>query len=205
MTVIWIANPRAATFASAGQSRSVLVPCPKLAIKDPLSHAVCVLGISGLVILHGLLAAPVSADWPQWRGPLGTGAAPNSNPVLEWSPTQNVRWKTPLPGRGHSTPIVWGDDVFVTTAVPVGPKLEPKASGRPGAHDNLPVDSKHQFKLLSLNRNDGSLQWERTLHEVVPREGGHHTASLASASPVTDGKHVYASFGSHGVYCVSID
>ena len=70
--------------------------------------------------------------WPQWRGPFGTGVSPAGNPPVEWSEDKNVQWKIELPGRGHSTPIVWGDRIFLTAAVPFGPKLEPKKSGRPG-------------------------------------------------------------------------
>ena len=168
------------------------------------SHRVWFTIASGILIAYGGELASVRADWPQWRGPLGTGVAPESNPPVEWDATTNIRWKSPVPGRGHSTPVVWGDTVFLTTAVPTGPKLEPRSSGRPGAHDNVPVDSKHQFKVLAYDRRDGSLLWQRELHETVPLEGGHYTASLASASPVTDGKHVFAFFGSHGIYCLTV-
>ncbi len=66
----------------------------------------------------GSSMTPTVDSWPQWRGPLGTGTAPNADPPISWSETENVRWKTPLPGLGHSSPIVWGDLVFVTTAIP---------------------------------------------------------------------------------------
>lgn len=75
-----------------------------------------------------------SAEWSQWRGPFGTGvAAVGAKPPIHWSEAENIRWKTALPGLGHSTPIVWGDRIFITTAIPTGPKLEPKYSGAPGA------------------------------------------------------------------------
>ncbi len=144
-------------------------------------------------------------DWPQWRGPLGTGVAPNAAPPLEWSDTKNIKWKTPLPGKGHSTPIISGNHIFVTTAVPVGKKGEPKYSNRPGAHDNVPVSQKHRFEVIAVNRKDGTIRWRKAVNEVLPHEGGHYTASLASASAATDGKHVYASFGSHGLYCLDFD
>lgn len=141
-------------------------------------------------------------SWPQWRGPTGNGVAVNANPPTEWGPKKNIRWRTALPGRGHGTPIVWKDFVFVTTAVPTGIKLVPKTSGRPGAHDNLAVDSEHRFAVIAIHRNDGKVMWEKTVHKTIPHEGGHNTASLASASPVTDGEHVYAFFGSHGLFCL---
>src|SRR6266568_2824541 len=80
-------------------------------------------------------------NWPQWRGPLGTGVAPDADPPVEWSErdSKNIRWKIELPGRGHSTPIVWGDRIFVTAAIPFGEALPPRYSTAPGAHDNVPV------------------------------------------------------------------
>ena len=152
-----------------------------------------------------IASAQETTNWPQWRGPNGTGVAPDADPPTTWAPSQNVRWKTALPGRGHSTPIVWGDRVFVTTAIPFGEKLPAKMSGRPGAHDNLPVDSAHQFVVIAINRADGSILWQTKVQQAVPHEGGHYTASLASASPATDGKHLYAFFGSYGLYCLDTE
>jgi outer membrane protein assembly factor BamB len=140
--------------------------------------------------------------WPQWRGPLQTGESPDGKPPVQWTSTDNIAWKTKIPGRGHSTPIVWGELVFLTTAIPVGDKLPPKLSGRPGEHDNLPVDSRYQFAVLAINRNTGNVAWQKTVHEALPIEAGHQTASLASNSAATDGEHLYAFFGSHGLYCL---
>lgn len=139
--------------------------------------------------------------WPQWRGPLGTGVAPNANPPVVWSEDKNIRWKISLPGKGHSTPVVWGDRVFITTAEPYGDALPPRYSKAPGSHDNVPVTHRHKFSVLAINRRDGAIIWQRTVHEALPREGGHYTASHASNSPATDGEHVFAFFGSHGLYC----
>jgi hypothetical protein len=122
--------------------------------------------------------------WPQWRGPLGTGVAPRANPPLEWSESKNIRWKIALPGNGHSTPIIWGDRVFVTAAVPYGDELPPKSSDAPGAHDILPVKQRHRFTVIAINRRDGKILWERIVRDELPREGAHYTASLASNSPV---------------------
>ena len=148
-------------------------------------------------------AHPVS-HWNQWRGPLGTGVAPDAQPPVEWSNDKNIRWKTPLPGRGHSSPVLGADHVFVTTAIPVGPKLPPRMSGRPGEHDNLPIDSKYQFVVMAVDRHQGTILWKRVVREAVPLEAGHTTGSLATASPVTDGKFVYAYFGAQGVYCLDL-
>ena len=136
---------------------------------------------------------------------MGTGASATARPPIEWSETRNVNWKTQIDGRGHGTPIVSGELVFLTTAVPVGKKLEPRMSGRPGAHDNLAVDQAHAFVLVAIDRESGAIRWKQELHRTLPHEGGHYTASLASASPVTDGQHVYAFFGSHGLFCVDFE
>lgn len=143
--------------------------------------------------------------WPQWRGPNGTGVSETSQPPIHWSPTENVVWKTPIPGKGHSTPVVWGNAIFVTTATPIGEKFTPKMSGRPGEHDNAAVDSTHEFSLIAIDRETGKIRWQRSLHRAIPIEAGHVTASLASASPVADAEFVFAHFGSHGLYCLDHD
>lgn len=140
--------------------------------------------------------------WPAWRGPLHTGSAPSADPPVAWSETRNLRWKTALPGEGHSTPIVWGDKVFVSAAVPFGESIDPKPDTAPGAHDNRPVTRRHRFVVMALSRADGSILWNRTVREALPHEGGHVTASLASNSPVTDGRRLYAFFGSRGLYAL---
>jgi outer membrane protein assembly factor BamB len=148
-------------------------------------------------------AGPVEAQqgWPQWRGPLGTGVAPHAQPPIEWSETRHVRWKTALPGKGHSTPIVWGERVFLTTAIPYGEAVKPRFV-RPGAHDNLATTQAHEFAVLAVSRKTGKILWQQTVHKAVPHEAGHITASLASGSPVTDGEHLFAFFGSYGLYCL---
>lgn len=150
--------------------------------------------------------AVAPTDWPQWRGPLGSGAAhAGANPPATWSESENVLWKKSLPGLGHSTPVVFRDYVFVTTAIAKGEKQPPKFSGAPGAHDNLPVTQAHSFEVLALARESGQILWQRQLHHAMPHEGAHHTASLASASPATDGQHVYVCFGSHGIGCLDFE
>jgi outer membrane protein assembly factor BamB len=145
-----------------------------------------------------------AAHWNQWRGPLGTGVAVDAKPPVEWSLKKNIRWKTELPGKGHSSPVLADDRVFVTAAIPVGPKLPPRMSGRPGEHDNAPIDSKYQFAVIAVDRRTGKILWNRTVREEVPLEAGHFTGSLASASPVTDGEFVFAHFGAQGVYCLNL-
>src|SRR5438093_13781325 len=86
--------------------------------------------------------------WPQWRGPLGTGVAPGAQPPIEWSETKHIRWKTAVPGKGHSTPIVWGERIFLTTAIPYGDAVKPRFHTRPVAHDTLAMTHHHEFPLL---------------------------------------------------------
>ncbi|MEC7556970.1 MAG: PQQ-binding-like beta-propeller repeat protein [Planctomycetota bacterium] len=160
----------------------------------------------GLALATNLSAAEPERlrQWGQWRGPLATGVAPHGDPPIEWSETKNLRWTARLPGSGHSSPIVWGDLVFVTAVVPQGSKVEPKPDPDPGAHDNLPVTRAHKFLGLAYSRSTGELLWQRTLAEELPHEGGHHTGSLASHSAVTDGKRVFAFLGSRGLYCLGL-
>lgn len=154
-------------------------------------------------VLSAASAAPSAttstSQWGQWRGPLATGEAPTATPPLRWSETENVRWKVAIPGSGHASPIVWGEHVFVATAVPVG--------GPPGAGAETggvsPV--RLRFLLLALDRTTGKVLWERVAREGVPHEGIHNTSTFASASPVTDGEVVIASFGSNGIYAFDMN
>ena len=166
-----------------------------------------------LAILCGLPATLALADdepgdaahnWPQWRGPLATGVAPHGDPPTVWNEAEgtNVRWKTAIPGRGHSSPIVWGDQIFLTTAIAFGDPLPPRPSRAPGNHDNLPVTQRHKFVALVVSRSSGKILWQQTLREALPHEQGHYTGSLASNSPVTDGQRLFAFFGSFGLYCL---
>lgn len=169
-----------------------------------------------LPVLGYLIALPALADeaghrastnylcnWPQWRGPLATGVAPHADPPLHWGETNNLRWKILLPGKGHSSPIVFGDAVFLTAAVPVGEPQKPVYDNAPGVHDSMPVTHRHQFVVLAVRRQDGKVLWKKVLREEFPHEGGHTTGSLASNSTVTDGQHLYAFFGSRGLYCLA--
>ena len=154
------------------------------------------------------LGAPMLAEadngWPRWRGPLATGAAPNANPPTQWSETENIKWKVAIPGFGTSTPVIWGDRVFVLTAKPSGTKPEAKpAAGNP--FGSFKPEDQYQFTVLCYNRADGSLRWQRIAREEVPHEGHHRDHGFASASPVTDGEHLYVSFGSRGIYCFDLD
>lgn len=124
--------------------------------------------------------------WPQWRGPLGSGVAPHANPPVEWSESKNIRWKIALSGKGHSTPIVWGDRVFITTAVPYGEPLAPKYSDDPGAHDIQPVGRRHRFMVMAVRRDDGKVLWQRTVRGVSILESYAYT--IIPEAPVEDSR-----------------
>ncbi len=159
----------------------------------------------------GLGATPSTRErfWPAWRGPEGTGGAPSARPPVEWSETKNVRWKVAVPGLGLSSPVVWGDLVFLTTAVPSDkphtvPRPAPSApaSSRARVPDVIRDAPPQAFVVLALDRKDGKVRWSRTVREALPHEGTHKDGSFASGSVTADGERVVASFGSHGLYCL---
>jgi outer membrane protein assembly factor BamB len=169
--------------------------------------------LAALVASLSVSAAPAtpkaSAEgvryWPQWRGPLMTGVAPEAKPPVEWSETKNVKWKVEVPGKGSATPVVWGDRIYVLTAVPARPSTP--AAPAPAAADggrprNVEPEGSQRFTLLALRRSDGKVLWERVLREEQPHEGTHATGTWASASAATDGEMVFAHFGSRGLYAV---
>ena len=164
-----------------------------------------ILGILVAGSVGGLVAQ--EQNWPYWRGPAADGMASGDAP-LQWSETQNVAWRTEIPGLGHSSPVVWGDRIFVTTAIPTGGSTAsgpgPAAGGNPHAPSGPLVE--HKFDVLCLDRKTGKIIWQRTAKTAVPHEAGQSQyGSFASNSPVTDGKFVYAFFGSRGMYCYDLN
>lgn len=168
--------------------------------------------ISSLVLLVVVIVTAVtvkaqtaqSSHWPQWRGPDFNGMARSDAPV-KWSDTENVKWKATIPGRGHSTPVVWGDKIFLTTAVATGKTGNQPTEGR---HPNGGggANQEHQFLVMCLDKKTGKVLWQKIAKTTIPHEGFHRTyGSFASNSPVTDGKNLYVSFGSRGVYCYDLD
>jgi outer membrane protein assembly factor BamB len=157
-----------------------------------------------LLLLLSLLAS--ASDWPQFRGPAASGTATGANLPDTWnvSTGQHIRWKTPIPGLAHSSPVVWGDRIFVTTAVSSKPDATFKRGlyGAGTASDDL---SMHKWQVLCLDRKTGRLLWTRTAYEGVPKEKRHIKSTYASSTPVTDGKVVVAFFGSQGIHGFSLD
>ncbi len=156
-----------------------------------------------LLVATVIVRAQTSAHCPQWRGPFFNGVARGDAPTT-WNDTTNIKWKTEIPGRGHSTPTIWGDRVFITTAIPTGkPAPVPAATPSDGnqRRAGAPV-VEQRFEVLALDRRNGKILWQRTAKVATPHEGYHRAyGSFASNSPVTDGKYVYAFFGSRGIFC----
>jgi outer membrane protein assembly factor BamB len=180
---------------------------------DRRGLASCSFHLLALVLLSLLLPTPAPAadppaNWPHWRGPHANGSVAKGNPPLKWDAKTNIRWKAPLPGKGSATPIVWGDRVFVLTAVDTGRKAAPADLPKPDPRfekKTVPPDTYHQFLVLCFDRTTGKERWRKVAAEMVPHEGHHFSHSYAAGSPTTDGKRLYVSFGSFGLYCYDLD
>ncbi len=168
------------------------------------------------ILMATLLASAACADsaddyWPAWRGPRASGVAPLGKPPLTWSETQNIKWKVPVPGEGTSSPIVWADKILFLTAVKtdrLGTPTQAPASGADAPvpfHGGQTPRNVYTFDLVCLDRATGRTLWQKTTREEVPHEGTHPNHGFASYSPVTDGRYVWASFGSRGVHCYDLN
>jgi outer membrane protein assembly factor BamB len=171
------------------------------------------------IVLFFMLAASaaraadpaVDTRWAGWRGPGGQGVATGTGLPTEWSESKNVAWKTPIPGKGHSSPVIWGDLVFLTTAiegevVPGAKAVQHLDEGKEFIHpDAVGADRTHKFEVLAIDAKTGKILWERVAFEGTPYDSAHRKASFASPTAVTDGKHVYAFFGSEGLYAYDFD
>lgn len=160
-----------------------------------------------------LVATELSAqswydNWHQWRGPEANGVSRTATPPIEWSENKNVQWKVAIDGQGSSSPIVWENKVFLTTAINTGkvdPSL-PKPEDQPKrifgiTHPN----TSFEFVVVCLDRHSGDELWRRVAIEKIPHEGHHNDSDFASGSPTTDGERLYCWFGSAGLYCYDLD
>ncbi|MEQ1826434.1 MAG: PQQ-binding-like beta-propeller repeat protein, partial [Pirellula sp.] len=169
--------------------------------------------IRAAVFAFAFLVAPVVLDaialaqenWPQFRGADAKGTSDGQNLPDQWSATQNVAWKCDLPGRGWSSPIVWEQNVFVTSVINSGQSEEPKKGLYFGGDRPKPPESLHHWKVFCLDLATGKIRWERHVHEGKPQSSIHLKSSYASETPVTDGKRVYCYFGNLGIYCFDFD
>jgi outer membrane protein assembly factor BamB len=158
-------------------------------------------------------AAEVDSCWPTWRGPAANGTALKGNPPVTWSESENIKWKVEIPGQGHSSPVIWGNKIFLQTAIDTG-QVKPMATqpaqpsaapnGRKGLSTAAPK-TVHKFDLVCVDRTTGKILWEKTATEAVPHEGHQPTGTFANYSPATDGKYVWVSFGSRGLHCFDLD
>lgn len=147
-------------------------------------------------------------NWHHWRGPLATGESPKGDPPIQWDEKTNVLWKAELKGKGSATPIIWGDRVFVVTAEPTGRKIEPEKRPRVDPkfeRKTKAPDEYYRFIVMCFDRASGAKKWEKVAAEQVPHEGTHDTHSYAAGSPTTDGKLLYVSFGSFGIFCYDFE
>ncbi len=158
------------------------------------------------------IAADAPDAWPWWRGPEFNGVARGDAP-LTWSDKEHIAWKVQVPGKGHSSPVIWGDRIFLTTAVPTGKApaaasaTAAPAQGRRGGYGGGGgPQAEQKLMVLAFERKTGKQLWEKTAIVATPHEGFHaQYGSFASPSVLVDGKHAIAFFGSRGVYCYTHD
>jgi outer membrane protein assembly factor BamB len=169
---------------------------------------------AALLLLSGLHADELDANWAQWRGPGGLGLSAGSSYPEEWSSTRNIAWKTPVPGRGHSSPIVWGDRIFLTSSIEGGPApAGHKAPDHltfdlePGyLHpDSVGADRLYTLKVLAFDARSGKPLWDRTVYDGMMYDNRHRKNTYASSTVATDGKAVYAFFESAGLFAFDVD
>jgi outer membrane protein assembly factor BamB len=152
-----------------------------------------------------------AANWPQWRGPGGSGVSTETNLPVEWNANKNIKWKTPIAGRGHSSPVVWGNKIFLTTAIegdviPGAKAVTHIIEGQEFLHpDSIGADHKHTFKVICVNADTGKILWEQTAFEGTPYDNRHRKSSYAASTPATDGKSVYAFFGTEGLFAYDMN
>lgn len=167
-----------------------------------LTLVVVGLALSGLPPAATAQENEAARYWPQWRGPEQTGVSRTATPPVTWSETKNIKWKTEIPGLGAATPVIWGDYLFLLSAVPVGVPPEQQHEYR-GA---LPDRDVHRYVVMAIDRHNGSMVWQRVAGERKPHEATHATAgTYASSSAITDGEHVVAFFESNGLFVYDMD
>jgi streptogramin lyase/outer membrane protein assembly factor BamB len=181
----------------------------ELKIDDKMKNLTAILftGLSTLTMVTGQ-AQSIADNWHQWRGPENSGVSRTAKPPLKWSEGKNLKWKAEIQGHGTSSPIVFGDRVFVTTAINTGnvdPKL-PKPEDQPERVFGIKhPNTSYEMVLLCFDRKTGDRLWREVAKTIVPHEGHHKDASFASASPFCDGERVYFWFGSAGMFAYSLD
>lgn len=168
--------------------------------------ATAILAAATCVALAAAPQSPSAANWPSFRGTNAAGVADGAALPVEWDvPSgKNIRWQTPIPGLGHSSPIIWGTRLFVTTAVSGAAKPEMKV-GLYGDIGSVNDPSPHRWLVYALDTRTGKVVWEKTVVTGVPKVKRHPKATHANTTLATDGKHLVAFFGSEGLYCFDLD
>jgi outer membrane protein assembly factor BamB len=177
---------------------------PTIFVKDGARPATSPLLEREIASAATVVARPM--NWPSFRGPGASGVADGQAPPVTWDAEQsrNIRWKTKIEGLGHASPIVWGDRVFVTTAISSRTDPEFRPGGVRG--DNTSDDRTEQtWKLLSLDKTTGQIVWERTIYKGQPRLGRHLKSTFATATPATDGQRIVVSLGPEGLYSYDVN
>ena len=159
-----------------------------------------------IILLAFMFSTVPAQNWPQFRGPGATGVVEGSTQPVKWdaSTQTNVRWKLKIPGLSHSSPVVWGNKIFVTTAVSSAAKDETRF-GLYGDVAPVKDDPAHTWKVYAIDKQKGTILWERTAYEGIPKVKRHPKSSHAAATPVTDGKYLIAMFGSEGLYAYDLN
>jgi outer membrane protein assembly factor BamB len=176
-----------------------------------MSHSMPDMRALTSLVLSLTLAGPAvlaaTENWPQWRGPGGQGVSADSQVPTEWAPDKNIAWKAELPGTGMSSPIVWGDRIYLTSVIEgdvvPGQRAVKHRFGQEQdwVHpDSVAADRKHTFKVVALDAKSGRILWDRTAYEGTVFDARHRRSSFAGPTPVTDGAMVYAYFGPEGLY-----
>lgn len=155
---------------------------------------------------RGTEGSGANPNWPSFRGPNAAGVSDAAPLPVEWSvpDSRNIRWKTPIPGLGHSSPVVWGDRLFVTAAISGREKPELKV-GLYGDIGSVNDTSEHRWLIYALDARTGKMLWERTVRSGVPAVKRHPKATHANSTLATDGQRLVAFFGSEGLYCFDLD
>lgn len=161
--------------------------------------------VQGIILLLASALHATSAHWPQFRGAHASGVDSNAPAATHWDVArgENVRWRTPIPGLGHASPIIWGDQIYIATAV--GPGKADLKVGLYGDIASANDQSVHEWRLLALNKRDGKIAWNKPGHQGTPRVKRHTKASHCNSTPATDGRHIVAFFASEGLFCFDME
>ncbi len=169
------------------------------------SNRICVM-LAVAFPLAAMASEPTDIHWPSFRGPQASGIAEGHTLPIRWNVEtgKNIKWKTPIPGLAHASPIIWGDRVFVTSAV----SSDPHPYLRVGLYGESPKHEEkveHDYRVYCLDKKTGSILWEKSAHRGIPRGLRHIKATHANCTPATDGRHVVAFFGTEGLYGFDFD